>query len=48
MRRIITKEEAIKRAKEYRLEYEIIYEMNHGCNAWEALYEWDLLEENEI
>ena len=44
----ITKKEAIKRARKYCLEYEVIQDLNRGLSPLEALYEWDLLNENEI
>jgi hypothetical protein len=29
-------------ARRYRLEYEVIKAMDHGCNPDEALQEWDI------
>jgi hypothetical protein len=44
MGRIITEGEALQRAREYHLEFEVarcIHEM--AMDPWDALYEWDLL-----
>ena len=46
MRRIITENEALEIAHEYKLEYEVaicIHEMS--IDPWDALCEWDLLNE---
>ena len=48
MRRIITENEALEIAREYRLEYEVarcIHEMS--MDPWDALCEWDLLNESD-
>lgn len=37
-----TKEEALKRAKEYGLEEEVAMAMKHGLSPDEALEDWDL------
>ena len=44
----ITLDEALKRAKEYGLTKEVKYELDNGATPWEALYEWDLLEIEEL
>lgn len=44
----ITPDEALKRAKEYGLTKEVKDELDHGAIPWEALYEWDLLEIEEL
>ena len=44
----ITPDEALKRAKEYGLTKEVKDELDHGSTPWEALYEWDLLEIEEL
>ena len=44
----ITPDEALKRAKEYGLTKEMKDELDHGATPWEALYEWDLLEIEEL
>ena len=44
----ITPDEALKRAKEYGLTKEVKDELDHGATSWEALYEWDLLEIEEL
>ena len=46
MRRIITENEALEIAREYKLEYEVtrcIHEMS--MDPWDALREWNLLNE---
>ena len=44
MERIITEEEALQRAREYGLEGEITYCIHKlKMDPWDALYEWDLL-----
>ena len=48
MRRIITENEALEIAREYRLEYEVarcIHEMS--MDPWDALRGWDLLNESD-
>ena len=48
MRRIITENEALEIAREYKLEYEVtrcIHEMS--MDPWDALREWDLLNESD-
>ena len=48
MRRIITENEALEIAREYKLEYEVarcIHEMS--MDTWDALHEWDLLNESD-
>ena len=48
MRRIITENEALEIAREYKLEYEVtrcIHEMS--MDPWDALHEWDLLNESD-
>ena len=48
MRRIITENEALEIAREYRLEYEVakcIHEMS--MDPWDALREWNLLNESD-
>ena len=48
MRRIITENEALEIAREYKLEYEVtrwIREML--MDPWDALCEWDLLNESD-
>ena len=37
-----TRPEALEIARRYRLEYEVIKAMDHGCNPDEALQEWDI------
>lgn len=44
----ITLDEALKRAKEYGLTKEVKDELDYGATPWEALYEWDLLEIEEL
>lgn len=39
----MTKENAIKIAKENGLEYEVLQSIKAGCTPQEALREWDLL-----
>lgn len=48
MTKEITEIEAIQRAKKYNLTYEVIRELRYGSSPYEALKEWDLLDENEI
>jgi len=48
MNKQITISEALQRAKKYELTKEVKNELKYGATPWEALYEWDLLEENEI
>ena len=48
MNKKITKEETLKRAKEFNLEYEVLKEIENGASYWEALKEWDLLNDNEL
>ena len=48
MGRIITENEALQKAREYNLEYEVakcIHEMS--MDPWDALHEWDLLKESD-
>ena len=48
MRRIITENEALEIAREYKLEDEVtrcIHEMS--MDPWDALCEWDLLNESD-
>ena len=45
---MITKQQALKRAKKYCLEFEVQNEMDCGATPWQALYEWDLLEKKRI
>ena len=48
MRIIITENEALEIAREYKLEYEVarcIHEMT--MDPWDALREWDLLNESD-
>jgi hypothetical protein len=41
---IMTREEAIAAATKYKLQAEVIYEMDHnGCTPEVALSEWDIL-----
>ena len=45
---MITEAEALQRAREFNLEFEVarcIYEMS--MDPWDALYEWDLLNESD-
>lgn len=44
----ITVDEALIRAKKYGLKYEVKRELENGYSPWEALYEWDLLDIDEI
>lgn len=45
----ITAQEAIERAASYGLDWEVKQEMEmHNCSPIEALYEWDLLTEEEL
>ena len=37
-----TRAEALARAKEHGLEWEVLQAMEHGCNPDEALQEWDI------
>lgn len=37
-----TKDEALKIARAYKLEAEVIEAMKYGCNPDEALQEWDI------
>jgi hypothetical protein len=37
-----TRAEALTRAKEYNLEWEVLQAMEHGCTPDEALQEWDI------
>ena len=37
-----TKDEALKIAHDHNLESEVIEAMKHGCNADEALQDWDI------
>jgi len=37
-----TRAEALARAKEYGLEWEVLKAMEHGCNPDEALQDWDI------
>ena len=46
MKHDITVNEALECAKEFCLVDEVQNELNHGASPWEALYEWDLLEES--
>jgi hypothetical protein len=40
----LTREQAIITASKYKLQAEVIYEMDHnGCSPEEALSEWDIL-----
>lgn len=43
-----TKEEALKRAKEYGLEEEVAMAMKHGLSPDEALEDWDLYPFGEV
>ena len=43
----MTREKAIDIAKEYGLEYEVTYCMDHGDTPEEALQEWDIQEDNK-
>ena len=43
-----TKEEALKRAKEYGLEEEVATAMKHGLSPDEALEDWDLYPFGEV
>jgi len=46
MGRIITEGEALQRAREYGLEYEVAQCIHEQfMDPWDALYEWDLLKE---
>ena len=45
---IINMQDALIRAKEYGLDDEIMYEIKNGSTPYEALYEWDLLNEDEL
>ena len=42
-----TKDEALKIARTYNLETEVIEAMKHGCNPDEALQDWDIYPYNE-
>lgn len=45
----ITVEEAIERASQYGLEWEVKREIElHHCSPIQALYEWDLLSDDEL
>lgn len=45
----ITKKEAIERATQYGLDWEVKQEMElHNCSPMQALYEWDLLTAEEL
>lgn len=44
----ITVDEALMRAEKYGLIYEVKRELENGASPWEALYEWDLLNFEEI
>jgi len=48
MKRNISIDEALERAREFFLENEVQRELDNGATPWEALYEWDLLNENEF
>ena len=48
MNKEITKLKALKRAEKYNLVYEVVNELKSGATPWEALKEWDLLDENEL
>lgn len=37
-----TRAEALARAKEYNLEWEVLKAMEHGCTPDEALQDWDI------
>lgn len=37
-----TRAEALTRAKEYHLEWEVLQAMEHGCTPDEALQDWDI------
>lgn len=44
MGRIITEDEALQRAREYGLEWEVAQCIHEAfMDPWDALYEWDLL-----
>lgn len=48
MGRIITEGEALKRAREYGLEIEVSQCIHEQfMDPWDALYEWDLLEDSD-
>jgi len=48
MGRIITEAEALQRAREYGLEREVAQCIHEMCmDPWDALYEWDLLNESD-
>ena len=40
----MSKENAVKIAKENGLEYEVLQSIKHGCTPEEALREWDLIQ----
>ena len=37
-----TREEALAIARKYKLEFEVLTAMEHGCTPDEALQEWDI------
>lgn len=45
MNNFVTEEEAIEFAKQYGLEYEVKYLIDHGWTPYEALCEWDVPDE---
>ena len=48
MGRIITEGEALQRAREYGLEIEVAQCIHEQfMDPWDALYEWDLLEDSD-
>lgn len=48
MKNSITIDDALIRAEKYGLKYEVKRELENGSSPWEALYEWDLLDVDEI
>lgn len=48
MGRIITEDEALQRAREYGLEWEVAQCIHEAfMDPWDALYEWDLLTDSD-
>lgn len=48
MGKIITENEALRRAREYNLEYEVARCIHEQfMDPWDALYEWDLLNKSD-
>lgn len=49
MGRVITRAEALDIAQQYGLVEEVTYEIDHNfLDPWDALFEWDLLDETDF